>query len=797
MFFDKIESVTHLFPVDEEGEQVIADEFLQELLKRRSGQEFKNIVFSIQKKQGEIIQTPFKQNLIVQGCAGSGKSMIMLHRLPIVIYDNPRSLNRNNLYIITPSITYIQMANNMMIDLEIADLKMGTLEQYYDFVLERYGCKSKVYGKIKPYIHLNEKNLKYIYSAKCLKDIQKKLKEIIEKEKVNYEIGYELFKTQKQKKFKVAKTPAERIQQELIKIQFLLSENEKCLKTYHHDMVEVLRKLEEFARMLETRKIAISRNIVKMVAQEEKTCIEKQRALSKIDNREEDNVQYKNYENAIKASQYRINDLREIQEIVNLDDDYFEKLKTEAKQIRKLLKLFVKVKQERTEMNLDEQYQVIINKDFLCAECEKILKESTILEDPYWEYADSIASGGKKIEPSLINLQKNRQLCLPLNYLKKLMDSYTYFNDTANNIVQDVYFSFMKDLEQEPDEKGRINALECSPYLYLQILFLYKGVPNGRKESLITIDEAQNIEPEELRLIKAVNGGNVILNLFGDVKQHVEGSKGIDDWNKIPDIEIFKKAYMQENYRNARQITEFCNNRFQLKMRAINLDGTGVHELQNEKEFDIAFFHVFQKPQNLGLSCIILKNKEEADALLMKAQRYISRTYNMTKESGELQRNKWNLMTVEQAKGLEFETVFAITGRMTENEKYISYTRALDELYVYDQKINLIDERLKEISNEDNNKKLKKNSVSNERIKRNTRKEKIDKIEIDLKEFFETKDLHVIDDRKQSGYLWVLGSKEEIGEIVNAAIDKYMINGSYGSGRISGYRDGWYTKSKK
>lgn len=173
MFFDKIESVTHLFPVDEEGEQVIADEFLQELLKRRSGQEFKNIVFSIQKKQGEIIQTPFKQNLIVQGCAGSGKSMIMLHRLPIVIYDNPRSLNRNNLYIITPSITYIQMANNMMIDLEIADLKMGTLEQYYDFVLERYGCKPKVYGKIKPYIHLNEENLKYIYSAKCLKDIQK------------------------------------------------------------------------------------------------------------------------------------------------------------------------------------------------------------------------------------------------------------------------------------------------------------------------------------------------------------------------------------------------------------------------------------------------------------------------------------------------------------------------------------------------------------------------------------------------------------------------------------------------
>ena len=69
--------------------KVIADEFLQELLERRSTSEFKNIVFSIQKKQAEIIQAPYKRHMIVQGCAGSGKSMILMHRLPILIYDNP------------------------------------------------------------------------------------------------------------------------------------------------------------------------------------------------------------------------------------------------------------------------------------------------------------------------------------------------------------------------------------------------------------------------------------------------------------------------------------------------------------------------------------------------------------------------------------------------------------------------------------------------------------------------------------------------------------------------------------
>lgn len=42
-------------------------------------------------------------------------------------------------------------------------------------------------------------------------------------------------------------------------------------------------------------------------------------------------------------------------------------------------------------------------------------------------------------------------------------------------------------------------------------------------------------------------------------------------------------------------------------------------------------------------------------------------------------------MTVKSAKGLEFNTVIAVSGSMTGNEKYITYTRALDKLIVYDE----------------------------------------------------------------------------------------------------------------
>lgn len=749
MFFDKVKSVTHFFPtMDEEGEKIIADEFLQELLNRRSSKEFKNIVFSIQKKQGEIIQTPFKQDLIVQGCAGSGKSMIMLHRLPIVIYDNPNSLDRNNLYIITPSIAYMQMANNMRIDLEIEDLNMGTLEQYYNHVLEKYNISAEKYGTIKPYIRLTQEKLNYVYSSECIKDIYTQIEEIIEAGDIDYETAYEMLNMSEIIMGKVAVTPADEIHEKTVKIQAVLNKNDTSLRSYHRNIFELLKQLDEFARQLETRKIAVTRGIAKQIAKEEKIISEKEREISKIENQEDHEIKYQNCLNSIKAAKNRIIDLKETQEIVELDENYFDILKTKAEQIRHLLALFAFVKGERIKMSLVEQYQMIRNKELLCVSCNEIIKEASMLEDPYGKYTISIVEGIEKLEQSHANLSTNDSLYLPQDYLHKLLDANQYYSDATINTVQNIYLSLMKKLGQEPDEKGKLDALECSPYLYLQILYQFSGMPNDTSESLITIDEAQNMALEELRLIKAVNGNQVVFNLFGDVKQHIESEKGIDDWKILSNVASFRKEYMQENYRNARQITAYCNKRFKLNMRAINLDGTGVHEITSESAFEKAFSGIFQKPQNVGLSCIIVKNPSEADELLEKYGMYISRIHDMTKESVELQRTKWNLMTVEQSKGLEFETVFAVTGRMSENEKYITYTRALDELYVYDEEIKLSVISIRTGAAEKADKKTKEKSSRKKREKRSSKEITDTKDNKGMKEFFEENGLKVIDDKK-------------------------------------------------
>ena len=57
--------------------------------------------------------------------------------------------------------------------------------------------------------------------------------------------------------------------------------------------------------------------------------------------------------------------------------------------------------------------------------------------------------------------------------------------------------------------------------------------------------------------------------------------------------------------------------------------------------------------------------------------------------------------------------------------------------------------------------------------------------------------MEVLDARDTAGILWVLGEKEIISEVVNEAVKKYGVSGFYGSGQSSGYRKGWFTRSKK
>lgn len=263
--------------------KIISDEFLQELLERRSTPEFKNIVFSIQKKQGEIIQAPYNRNMIVQGCAGSGKSMIMLHRLPIILYDNPKSLNRSNLYIITPSQMYIDMAENMRHQLEISDIKMGTIEQYFDYCIQKYaGHKAGEYGKISYHTKLTSKKEKYIYSKECIETIKSFLDKNCKMdmsflEQASQTLSVPLNLTDSSENY------LSQIRGRVLNCQKIINANNVILSQYYAEIRNTLDALDMLRTALRHRKDNTIRNINKAISKEKKTISDAQKKMKTYD----------------------------------------------------------------------------------------------------------------------------------------------------------------------------------------------------------------------------------------------------------------------------------------------------------------------------------------------------------------------------------------------------------------------------------------------------------------------------------------------------------------------------------
>lgn len=72
---------------------------------------------------------------------------------------------------------------------------------------------------------------------------------------------------------------------------------------------------------------------------------------------------------------------------------------------------------------------------------------------------------------------------------------------------------------------------------------------------------------------------------------------------------------------------------------------------------------------------------------------------------------------------------------------------------------------------------------------------KIEKKPSTLIEFFKSKGFKTIDKRTLGGALWVLGSKEELKNVVLEAEKIFKVYGYYGSGRATSYKQAWWTKS--
>ena len=182
--------------------------------------------------------------------------------------------------------------------------------------------------------------------------------------------------------------------------------------------------------------------------------------------------------------------------------------------------------------------------------------------------------------------------------------------------------------------------------------------------SYVFVDEGQDISACEYALLRQINK-KAAFNVFGDVAQNVTAWRGVENWAEaFPDFDIYT---LNQNYRNTNQIVEFVSKELQTDMLSIGYDGPNIKKISAK---NISKFFKEKK----GLKAVICSEKTK--------EKYARKAYNDLGQKGKVSRSKINVMTVYESKGLEFASVVVVTEEMSKSEKYIAYTRALNELAI-------------------------------------------------------------------------------------------------------------------
>ena len=244
------------------------------------------------------------------------------------------------------------------------------------------------------------------------------------------------------------------------------------------------------------------------------------------------------------------------------------------------------------------------------------------------------------------------------NYLQSFIKDYTKKSDIK--LIMDNIFKDLKNKFNLKNKNYIINKRTTKAFAFT-ILMLYK-LMNFKYYTdylYMFIDEMQDYGYEEIRLISKMEK-NAKLNLYGDVEQAIlpfikkkEINELIDFLNQLRDN--VKTYFLNENYRNSKEITNYCNNFLNVTMTPMGINSNPVSEIKVDNYIDYIKNH-FDK------SHVIIGND--------------------IKDIEELCYIGYEAYTVSQAKGLEFSKVVVMENNFNNVLKYVSYTRTLDKLFI-------------------------------------------------------------------------------------------------------------------
>jgi DNA helicase IV len=122
-----------------DGAGLPEDEALAEILLSRSGSELTEVVSTIQRSQFELMEAPFDEHLVIQGGPGTGKTIIGLHRISVLLYRHGERLRADDMLVITPTDTLARYVRHVLPGLGRGSVRVVSISG-----LERHGAGTPV-----------------------------------------------------------------------------------------------------------------------------------------------------------------------------------------------------------------------------------------------------------------------------------------------------------------------------------------------------------------------------------------------------------------------------------------------------------------------------------------------------------------------------------------------------------------------------------------------------------------------------------------------------------------------------
>ncbi|MGM9941455.1 MAG: hypothetical protein ACI32N_05635 [Bulleidia sp.] len=677
----------------------VTDSFLkQALIKNKNNSGITSIIETIQQKQDDIRLMPTDASFVVQGCAGSGKTMILLHRLRYLLFNE--EFKNSDYVLLVPSTQFKTFIHDIAEEFDIYHRNIMPYTEYYQFAL---GEKAEYEEKNE--LLLSEEMLTEVYSKefvrKCFQaavnEVRKQNQDLLDYlESCLNDILVE-YTADLENEITYTNNTAVKSIQELIEPfeeylecdDYSSLENTAALRREISQLVKKQEKLDEQRKSISVTPVTenderVIRDSRILSLQADLTREEEAYARSTIFSRgahkrkiEQLNIQLASMKKQLIQKlqdmdyQKAFDGLEEnpVFTVISLQDltDVYVKIgeiySASTQKIRKNREKLKNVEEDHI-----PQFLIKASNGFTSLYDRLTMFDS--VKDLYTEEVEPVSTYlPEYIHLCRTDIEKINELFSEESILKNEKEKAPVFFLSSEQSIQNQFCRIlMNEAERIVNEKYQktMNAsYKHYWYLRLYFTFLSKEV-NGKLPHYIFIDEAQDLSVSEIELMKRIHTGKEtngdvlapVMNLFGDVNQTIM-DHGIRNWNQVDFIHsVFR---LDENFRNTNQIVDYCNKVLSMNMTKVGVDMKNVGEYKD--------FADYMNHNNRKDTVYIVKNEEIRSTF----QAILTSVYHITDA---------DIYTVKEVKGLEFKAVTVLMEKMTRNERYISYTRALTDLSV-------------------------------------------------------------------------------------------------------------------